>query len=132
MKELYTVTVGNTGRERLTEDFHYRGVTVPKGFEFDGASAPRLFWSIIPPFKMTKKAACVHDYLCKEAEGPEDRLAADECFFRMLREAGLSLIRCYLGYIGVRIGAWWGSGVNYKHWRKGDGKVRKKYFREYK
>jgi hypothetical protein len=39
-------------------------ITVPKGFETDFASVPRLFWSLFPPLGPYSKAAVVHDYLC--------------------------------------------------------------------
>lgn len=109
--ELCTVTVDNTGMEMLIRPFVYKGITVPIGFTFDGASTPRIFWSIIPPYKKTKKAACVHDWLCIHAKNKKDRLKADKIFYGMLKEAGLSRYRCILGYIGVRIGALIGVGV---------------------
>jgi len=54
--ELKTVTEGSEGKERTLEDFTVHGVTVPAGFLFDGASAPRIFWAIIPPFFKTKES----------------------------------------------------------------------------
>ena len=115
--ELKTVTEGYEGKERTLEDFTAHGITVPRGFLFDGASAPRIFWSVIPPMFKTKKAAVIHDWLCKNAKGPKDRLYADKLFYEMVMEAGLSKTRAKLGYWGVRIGALLGIGVHYK--RKG-------------
>ena len=115
--ELYTKT--STKRpevEITTRDFEVHGVQIPSGFSFDGASAPRIFWAIIPPFKRTKKAACVHDWLCRNAKGTEDRKVADKLFYEMLLEVGLSRLRARLGYLGVRLGALFGSGVYYPHW----------------
>ena len=40
-------------------------VTVPAGFQSDGASTPRIFWSIIPPWGIYGQAAVLHDYLCQ-------------------------------------------------------------------
>ena len=110
--EIYTKTLPD-GREQLLRSFTAHGVTVPSGFVFDGASAPRIFWSIIPPFKRTKKASCIHDYLCRNAKSKEDRKRADEIFYRMLQESGISETRCKIGYLGVRIGAFFGAGVYY-------------------
>lgn len=110
--ELKTVTVGYD-REMVLEDWHSHGHVVPKGFIFDGASAPRIFWAIIPPYKKTKKAACLHDWMCRNAKGKGDRLAADRLFYKMLQEAGLSSIRSRLGYVGVRLGSYMGIGVYY-------------------
>lgn len=122
---LYTRTDNNPDLEVVTKEFKYRDIIVPIGFSFDGASAPRIFWGIIPPFKRTKKAACVHDWLCRNAKGPSDRKYADRIFYQMLKEVrvidketgrekpGLNKVRCALGYIGVRIGSYLGIGVHY-------------------
>lgn len=40
-----------------------RKIVIPKNFLTDGASVPRLFWSIIPPWGRYGRAAVVHDYL---------------------------------------------------------------------
>lgn len=111
--ELKTVTVGKD-KEQLLADFTMYGVTVPAGFIFDGASSPRILWWLIPPFKGTKKSACLHDYLCKIAKNKEDRKEADKLFYRGLKEtSGFNSIRCLLGYLGVRVGAYLGIGVYY-------------------
>jgi hypothetical protein len=60
---------GNTWT--IEEPFFYKignensqeSVVVPKGFETDFASVPRVFWTIIPPDGKYTKAAVVHDYL---------------------------------------------------------------------
>lgn len=107
-----TETVGYE-KERLLEDYIWEGVTIPKGFTFDGASTPRIFYAIIPPYKRTKKAALVHDWLCSNAKCKADRKEADRVFYRLLKEAKLSRVRCIIGYIGVRIGSYMGIGVYY-------------------
>lgn len=110
--ELYTRTEGYLD-EVLLEDFTAHGITVPRGFVFDGASTPRALWSIVPPFKRTKKAACIHDWNCRQAKNAHDRKVADKLFRTMLLEAGLSKTRAKLGYWGVRIGAKTGVGIYY-------------------
>lgn len=40
-------------------------VDVPLGFLTDGASVPKLFWNIIPPWGRYGQAAIVHDWLCE-------------------------------------------------------------------
>ncbi len=40
-------------------------VTIPKGYLTDGASVPRLFWNMIPPWGVYGQAAVVHDLLCE-------------------------------------------------------------------
>lgn len=110
--ELKTITDGYE-HEVVLEDFIAHGITVPAGFRFDGASAPRPLWAIIPPFKRTKKAACIHDWMCRKAKNAEDRKAADKLFHTMLLEAGLNRFRARAGYLGVRAGARMGIGVYY-------------------
>ena len=112
--ELVTRTLGDfSGREVVVEDFTSHGVTVPAGFIFDGASTPRPFWWIIPPYKKTKKASLIHDYLCYAIDLLEDgkeasrkRKAADQLFRIMLVESGVTKFEAYLGYSGLRIWAW--------------------------
>ena len=105
------------GRAITINDFETHGVLVPRGFIFDGASAPRFFWPAIPPFKNTVEESCVHDWLCEHAKCPEDRLYADRLFKKMLLEdPNINNIRAYIGYIGVRLGALVGIGVRYPHW----------------
>lgn len=38
-------------------------IIVPKGYETDFASIPRIFWSILPPSGKYRGAAVIHDYL---------------------------------------------------------------------
>ena len=40
-------------------------VTIPAGYLTDGASVPRLFWNMIPPWGAYGQAAVVHDLLCE-------------------------------------------------------------------
>lgn len=40
-------------------------VYVPRGYLTDGASVPRIFWNLIPPWGKYGQAAIVHDYLCE-------------------------------------------------------------------
>lgn len=40
-------------------------VNVPAGYLTDGASVPRLFWNIIPPWGSYGQAAVVHDIACE-------------------------------------------------------------------
>jgi len=42
-------------------DVRYR-IVIPEGFEYDGASVPRIIWPFISPFTL-RAGAVVHDYL---------------------------------------------------------------------
>ena len=56
---------------RLLSDFRYVSsygtITVPAGFETDGASIPKAFWNILAPFGRYFHAAVIHDYLYRGA-----------------------------------------------------------------
>ena len=59
----------------------YKKIAVPKGYITNGANVPRLFWSIIPPFKPKYlPAVIVHDYLCDL----EQYIKADKYFEEIL------------------------------------------------
>ena len=53
-------------------------ITVPRGFEPDFASVPRLLWPLVPPHGRSRKAAVVHDYLYSRPDIP--RVIADAVF----------------------------------------------------
>lgn len=57
--------VKKTFRYYVDGDFN-RWVEVPKGFLTDGASVPRFFWGLIPPWGKYGQAAVLHDWLCEE------------------------------------------------------------------
>jgi hypothetical protein len=58
---------------RVAREFRYmigsedsqQWVTVPAGYLTDGASVPRIFWSLLPPWGANGQAAVVHDLLCE-------------------------------------------------------------------
>lgn len=67
-------------------------VTIPKGYLTDGASVPRVFWSLLPPWGKYGQAVVVHDYLCEHpyietVKGPVeiDRKRVDEILEESLR-----------------------------------------------
>jgi len=70
----------------------YRGIkyTVPKGFKSDGASIPRIFWSLsTTPYHPTViRAAFFHDYFYQKQ--PISRRLADQIFYVLLLEDGTS------------------------------------------
>lgn len=61
----------------------YRDIVVPEGYRTNGASIPRIFWSIFPPNKSDcLPAVIIHDYLCDL----EDYARADLYFSDILIE----------------------------------------------
>jgi len=70
----------------LLHEFRYKNITVPKGYETNGADIPRLFWSIIPPFAPALiPAIVIHDYLCDI----EQYDLADKAFAFILKDLGV-------------------------------------------
>ena len=53
-------------------------ITVPRGYNTDFASVPRLLWAIEPPLGDAGKAAVLHDWLYETGERP--RAEADRIF----------------------------------------------------
>lgn len=47
------------------DDTYTSYVHVPRGYLTDGASVPRIFWSVIPPWGKYGQACVLHDYLCE-------------------------------------------------------------------
>ncbi len=94
-------------------------IVVPKGFPYDGASIPFGFRGLYPKFgKKYDYAACVHDYLCEEANkfmGTETyvtkRKFADEIFLEIMELAEVSWVRRKTMYGAVRgygkFTGWW-------------------------
>jgi len=71
---------------KLLEDFQYKTILVPKGYETNGANIPRLFWAIYPPNKSDfLPAVIIHDYLCDK----EEYKKADDLFEECLKELGV-------------------------------------------
>jgi hypothetical protein len=107
-----------------------RQLRIQAGFEYDGASAPRILWTLtgIERDGLQRAAALVHDVLYRHegrlpdgmqwlwSEGHEEweiqpdvrwtRTEADTLFARMLREAGVSVLKRRMMWRGVRAFGW--------------------------
>lgn len=78
-------------------------IFIEEGFVFDGASIPRIFWSIIggnfqPEFLAP---SLVHDYLC--VTGNVERKEADKIFRELLLMNDVPEFRAALMYRAVRV-----------------------------
>ena len=85
------------------ENDNYK-ITVKKGMITDGASIPRLFWSIIgcPMNGKYVGSALIHDGLySSEIISRKD---ADDIFLDMLKNNEVSTLKRYAMYYAVRIG----------------------------
>ena len=59
----------SSNKFELLEDYSYKDIVIPKGFITDGATVPRWFWIVVPPFKPRHlPAVIVHDYLIGKGE----------------------------------------------------------------
>jgi hypothetical protein len=83
---------------------------VPAGVVSDGASVPRLLWSLYPPDGLHRAAACLHDCLfalcgvfCGAIwERPRCNLAYRE----LCLMGGVSKRDAYMMWWGLRLGSW--------------------------
>lgn len=117
---------------KLVENYPYawhtkglnRVITVPEGFVYDGASVPRIVWTIsgITPDGLIRAAALVHDFiyhhngkLPKNSYGAIiegvyvdfsmnkwSRNDADRLFARIMRESGVPMVKRRAAYLAVR------------------------------
>jgi hypothetical protein len=97
-------------RWKLLHEFHYKHLTVPKGFITDFASTPQLFWNILPPWGRYGKAAVIHDYLYQNAGRIDHKIYtrkyADVMFRNAMKELGVKRWKRFVMYWGVRLGGW--------------------------
>lgn len=80
-------------------------VDVPKGFHCDGASIPRILWSIVghPLEGGPLRAAIVHDWLCAQSRTRSERRFADTCFAWILEEMQVPRLRRVAMHLAVRL-----------------------------
>lgn len=84
----------------LTED-----MTVPKGFVTDGASIPRLLWTICGSPMQSPRiyAALIHDWLYELGGTDDDRKFADKLYRDYNIKLGMGKIRAYIEYDALRL-----------------------------
>ena len=123
----YEWQIEHSDRRIGATTFTHQRLCVPTGFVSDGASVPRLLWTLtgLTPDGLIRAAALLHDYIYrhkgrlpagayqhfdKESGAWRDldavwsRRATDRLFARVMREAGVSKIKRRLAYLGVRVG----------------------------
>jgi hypothetical protein len=81
---------------------------VPAGFTCDGASIPRILWTLVGhPFdKRWRRESVLHDWFYRTTGHGISRRMADQIFYYSLRDGGLRYTKALLMYLGVRIGGW--------------------------
>lgn len=103
---------------RLLAGIEWRGVAaglrwrveVPRGFETDFASVPRVLWWLVPPCGPWAPAALVHDYLYRVEWASVTRAEADAVFRVGMVEGGCGRATAWAMWLAVRLfGGWcWG------------------------
>lgn len=74
-------------------------VIVPKGFETDFASIPRLFWRILPPDDVYTQACVLHDFMCEH----DLKSRADKIFYESMGILGVPEWKRSVMFFGVRL-----------------------------
>ena len=108
-----TVTKISARKWKVEREFTYRigteegkGVTIPKGFETDFASVPRMFWLIFPPDGKYTQAAVLHDYMYFRHLYTRKR--CDIIFLEAMKVLKVGWLQRKTIYYAVRVGAWYG------------------------
>lgn len=90
-------------------------ITIPAGFETDGASVPRLLWIAFPPFGGDyDEAAVLHDYLYRTWFMCLERVVADAILIEAMKVCGTNALTRWSIFLGVRLGGW----VTYRRYRR--------------
>lgn len=99
---------------RPLEYLRYDGTMgqIPVDFKSDGSSTPWLFQGLFPRHQHPI-AFFRHDWRCREALCPKERLFADQQFEIDVGQTSWWITK-KLGYLGVRVGAHLGIG-RYKY-----------------
>lgn len=77
-------------------------IKVPDGFAWDGASVPRHFWAILPPWGPYSGAALVHDFLCEKRPAGINSDKAHRIFYDLMIEDGVVMNDAWVMYTAVR------------------------------
>lgn len=87
-----------------------RWVYVPAGYLTDGASVPRAFWSMIPPWGSYGQAAVAHDIVCEYLSITVDgqpvrvtRRQCDEILLEAMTVLGVPIMLRQAIYAGVSL-----------------------------
>lgn len=98
---------------------------IPAGFLTDGASVPRPFWWMIPPWGTYGQAAVLHDILCEtgvmfqnEIPYQVSRKEADFIFRDAMKAANVGIVERALMFVAVRAWGIFGWKTNQKRLAK--------------
>lgn len=101
-----------TVRKKFSVRWEDKSISIPAGFESDGASVPRIFWGLVFPSEdlTALRAAIVHDYIYRNAPAGWTRKEADMAFRDIMIRDGVDKTRAYVVYCSVRM-------FGEKYWR---------------
>ena len=85
-------------------NFGGRNFLIPRGFESDGASVPRLFWRVVFPNSDSHAttAGICHDWIYRTQPEGWTRKDADRMVLALLIEFGTPAPRALAAYLAVR------------------------------
>ena len=102
-------------RGTLIQPLGYQGkvdhFVVPSGFRTDFASVPQAFMWFAPAIGKYTQAAVLHDFFCwqlREGLPTVSPVDADGIFRRVMKEAGVGVVKRWAMWSAVRLGALWG------------------------
>ena len=86
-------------------NFGGKSFLVPRGFESDGASVPRLFWRVVFPNSDSHAttAGICHDWIYRTQPADWTRGEADRMFLALLIEFGTPIHQALAAYRAVRL-----------------------------
>jgi hypothetical protein len=102
IEQNFTYEVGDKGSGRF--------ITVPAGFQTDGASVPQILWAMFPAWGSYSRAAVIHDLLCHQINiglpHPEakTRKEADAIFMEAMIVCGTGWFTRRILFLGARFG----------------------------
>lgn len=121
-KDSVSVRIFRYGKlPKLTSDLIYKypdneghlQITIPKGFETDFASIPRIFWSIVAPIGKHTLPSVLHDYLYEYGYSMDiTRKKADKMFYDAMIESKVARITANILWLCVRV-------FGYRNYNKG-------------
>lgn len=113
--------IGELDKMELTQPLPCGNGKIPPGFVWNGSGAEDytltqkfVAWFVRKTFPKWKHpiASCRHDWRCMHATNDEERLFADKEFRNDVSKGGTKW-ECFIGYLGVRAGAYLKIGSNF-------------------
>jgi len=116
LKSVKVQQIGATADYEVVEDYTYESsgykITVPKGFVYDRASIPGIFWVVIDKDSLSNVAPLFHDFLYRYGGKPETKYVVpyrtftreqtDNLFAELMTKSGVVEWRRKAAYKAVR------------------------------